>query len=551
MTSRTLNEIVIATPHEEEVRFTILEIFPFSSETKRMGILVRNQKSDRLNFFLKGADVVLKEKLNLEERMFVQEEAYNLSREGLRTLVLAYKELSEQEYVTFKKQFLNAGKDIKNRDKNEREIIDKLEDNLTLLGVTAVEDLLQENIKNTIINISDAGIKVWMLTGDKLETAKCIAISTGFKKYFQKFHEINSINEVELHNKIDLYDSSSQVLLIEGKSLEVILKNQYLKEAFFKQALTAPSVVLCRCAPKQKAEVAQILKDEYEKVVCGIGDGGNDVGMIQSANLGIGIEGKEGLQASLASDFSVMKFKYILQLFLWHGRLSYVRTSLLSIFVIHRGLIITTIQVLFMMIFYYVSLNIYNGFLILCYSTIFTSLPVFALIIDKDIPRHQAFNYPQLYKLVQDGKNLSVKIFFIWLWTSIFQGSAIMILSIKLFDNTFVEIITITFTALIFIEFLNIYTAIRTWHNIITISLLSSALIYLFCLVFLRGLFLLSPLTSQDVIKIIVLTVCAWLPLQLFQIFKRAFFPSQIDKVVREARTQEKRMRMRNLKNRT
>lgn len=108
-------------------------------------------------------------------------------------------------------------------------------------------------------------------------------------------------------------------MLVSGPSLSIILDDNFLKDTFLKKAVTASSVILCRCAPKQKAEMVLTLKKDLKKIICGIGDGGNDVGMIQCANVGIGIEGKEGLQASLASDFSVKKFKNILKLFLWHG----------------------------------------------------------------------------------------------------------------------------------------------------------------------------------------------------------------------------------------
>lgn len=339
----------------------------------------------------------------MEDKIWIEEEAGNLSKEGLRTLAFVYRKVSQKEYDLFAKKMQEAGRNLRKREKNERLLIEKMETDMKLLGVTGVEDLLQDEIKNTILTLREAGIKVWMLTGDKLETAKCIAISTGFKTLAQTFYEISEMEESLIYRKIADFDPNRSILIVTGGSLEVIMKSSSLCNFFFSQAQLAKSVVLCRCAPKQKAEVTLYIKDKMNKVVCGIGDGGNDVGMIQCASVGIGIEGKEGLQASLASDYSVLKFMYIQTLILWHGRLSYFRTSLLANFVIHRGLIITVIQTHFMITFYFVAQNIYNGWLTMCYVTIFTNFPVFSMILDIDISKKEAFNYPILYSLVQKG----------------------------------------------------------------------------------------------------------------------------------------------------
>lgn len=290
-----------------------------------------------------------------------------------------------------------------------------------------------------------------MLTGDKLETAKCIGVCTGFKSEYQSFFEINTLNPDEIEDRLEDFDPTNHCLVITGSCLDIILADKTLLDCFLNAAKLAKSVILCRCAPKQKAQVARAVKLRYGKVVCCIGDGGNDVGMIQEANVGIGLQGKEGMQAALASDVSLVRFKDVELLFLWHGRLSYLRTSRLSNFVVHRGLLVTTIQALFVMIYYYVSINIYNGYLVMGFNTVFTNLPVFALILDQDIPLKQALNYPILYDQVQNGKQMNLKMFLVWVWRSIFQGAMILVLSILLLSNTLLEMVTVTFTALIFI----------------------------------------------------------------------------------------------------
>lgn len=198
---------------------------------------------------------------------------------------------------------------------------------------------------------------------------------------------------------------------------------------------------------------------------CSIGDGGNDVGMIQEAHIGVGIVGKEGKQASLAADFSIDEFRSLKLLLLWHGRLSYKRSAVLSQFVIHRGLIISIIQVIFSIMFYFTSIPIYNGYLMLGYATAYTCLPVFSIVFDEDVSLSTVVRFPNLYKILQKGRALNTKTFMIWCFKSIYQGAVIMIGSVLLFQDEFVNIVSITFTTLIFIEVLNVYSEVYIYYN--------------------------------------------------------------------------------------
>lgn len=278
-----------------------------------------------------------------------------------------------------------------------------------------------------------------------------------------------------------------------------------------------------------------------------MGDGGNDVGMIRASSVGIGIEGREGSQAALASDFSVRQFKDISTLILWHGRLSYIRTTNLCNFILHRGLIISTIQIFFMFSFNFVTVFLYNGYLTLGYATIFTNLPIFSIILDTDIPFHQVFNYPALYQLVQQGSYLSLKIFLIWFWKSVFQGSAIFLFAIAFFNDSFTEIVTITFTALIIIELLNIASRIRTWHTFIVISFVVSLVLYLLCLTFFKKILDLAPLDFFEFLKILILALIAWLPVQAAISIHAMLLPSPVDKMVLEAKLRDSRKSLSNV----
>ena len=447
-------------------KYVVLACFPFSSETKRMGIIVRHEASGRHIFYMKGAEVVVEERVVASQRTIVKEHCENLSMEGLRTLVICQKVLSKEEYDDWKKDYSEAQASMQNRDANVQEVIEQLEYDMELLSITGVEDKLQENVQITIESFRNAGINIWMLTGDKVETATCIAISAGLKHKTQKFKFLKEIRDKDTIEKaINEGNESSTCLVIDGTTLDTCFKTEYLEHKFIDFASKCPAVLVCRCSPTQKAIITRRMKEYCSKTVASVGDGGNDVAMIQESNVGIGIVGKEGLQASLAADFSITQFSHLRELVLWHGRLSYKRTAALSQFVIHRGLIISVIQAVFSIIFYFVAIPIFNGYLMLGYATIYTSLPVFTLVLDTDVDKEAVLKFPPLYKTLQKGRLLTFKTFMIWTWKSIYQGAVILMFSVQFFNDSFVNIVTITFSALVMIELLNVYSEINKFDK--------------------------------------------------------------------------------------
>lgn len=445
----------------ESENYDILAVFPFSSETKRMGILVRHVESKRLIFYLKGAEVIMEDKVAESSRAYLREFCENLASSGLRTLVISQKLITEDFYSEWLVRYEQANLAMENREKKVREVVEELETNMEFLCVTGVEDKLQYEVTDTIESLRNGGIQIWMLTGDKVETAKCITISTGLKAKTQKTFDIVGIkNFYELEKELKRFETyNDTVLVIDGTSLNEALKIEN-EELFFNIAKKSPAVVCCRCSPTQKTLIVRGMKKYTSCVTAAIGDGGNDVGMIQEAHLGIGIVGKEGKQASMAADFSILEFRVIKLLILWHGRLSYVRSSVLAQFVIHRGLIISIIQIIFSLMFYYVSIPIYNGFLMLGYTTVFTSAPVFSIIFDEDTTVEKVVKFPVMYKNLQKGRYLNVKTFLFWIMKSIYQGSVIMISTVIFFEDEYLNVVSITFTVLIFIEIINVYSEV-------------------------------------------------------------------------------------------
>jgi phospholipid-translocating ATPase len=321
--------------------------------------------------------------------------------------------------------------------------------------VTGVEDLLQDDVYDTIESLKKANIKIWMLTGDKVETAKCISISTGLKSKEQREYVISNdknINSIgEKINDFKLKGNKDWIFIIDGDALGISL--EHFEKLFFETVMCASSVVCCRCSPTQKAQIVKNIRKYSTKRTLSIGDGGNDVPMIQEANLGVGIVGKEGMQASLAADYSITKFCHLKRLLLWYGRISYKNTSNIVIFVIHRGLIISLLQLLFSIIYYFSPIPLYNGFLMLGYSTLYTNIPVLTLLLDTEISNKDVMKFPDLYRELQKGRSLNIKAFLVLFFQSLFQASVIMIGSIYLFNsNLFLNIVTITFSALIILD---------------------------------------------------------------------------------------------------
>jgi phospholipid-translocating ATPase len=528
---RNDQEIKILNTSDIEEEYTILANFPFSSDTKRMGIILRNNKHNKIIFYLKGAENVIEQYVKEDFKSYIRENAENLASQGLRTLVLTQKILDNRFYDEWCRIYHQAQTSMEDRKTKTQQAIGLLENNMDFLCVTGVEDQLQEEVSETIESLRNAGIRIWMLTGDKIETATCIAISTGLKSKMQRVKEIKESNDIQyVRDELDrmLY-MDDYVLIIDGNCLEIALNN--CEKVFFEVAMKCPSVICCRCSPTQKARIVRNIKKYTNKRTCAIGDGGNDVSMIQEAHVGIGLEGKEGKQASLAADYSINKFKHLNLLLLWFGRLSYKNTATVAKFVIHRGLIISLLQFIFSIMFYCSSVPIYNGMMILGYTSAFTALPVISLLFDKDTEVKNVMKFPSLYKSLQKGRELSIKHFLWWFFKSLFQAGVIMIASIYLFENYYLKISTVTFTTLIFAELLNVYTEIKTFHIVMLLSLTGTLVVYIVCLIFLKSVLDFYYLNIETIGKILLITFISWVPFFITTRFKQCIYPEVYEKL--------------------
>ena len=547
LVGRTDKEIKIKDANDNLEEFDVLANFPFSSDTKRMGIILKNKKHGHIIYYLKGAENVMMRFVKDEYVNYIAENAENLATKGLRTLVLSQKLISQEEFDKWNVEYEDAKASMEDRKQKIAQVVSKLENNMDFLCVTGVEDLLQNNVASTIDNLRNAGMKVWMLTGDKVETATCISISAGLKA---KTHKIYTIKNDDIKSEVD-NDGKTQesvllskfeeykkkinidphLFIIDGDTLDLALKS--CEKDFFETAMLAPSVVCCRCSPTQKRIIVKTIKKYTDARTAAVGDGGNDVAMIQEADVGIGIVGKEGLQASLAADYSILEFQYLNMLLLWFGRVAYKNTSMMTNFIIHRGLIIAFNQFIFSCLFYFNPVPLYSGFLSFGYSTIFTSLPCICVLLDQDVNKSNVLTFPTLYKILLKGRELNLKSFMFWLDKAIFQSFVIMFGSIVFFEDTiYLKIVTVTFTALIYLEVLNIYLEVNKYHWFMWVSFGSTIVVYLLTiLLFKQWLDIYFIFTLDTFFKIPLIALIAFLPFFISTKIKKKFFPETIEKL--------------------
>lgn len=505
------------------VKVEILNVFPFTSDSKRMGIIVRFISDPHANkndageivFFQKGADTVMSSIVAAND--WLDEETGNMAREGLRTLVVGRKPLSAQQYASFSAAYSQASLSLSGRDTAMTAVVrTHLESSLELLGVTGVEDKLQPHVKPSLELLRNAGIKIWMLTGDKVETARCVAISSKLVSRGQHIHTIANLKTraAALDALSPLHSQPNAALLIDGQSLALYLGSATHREAFVTVAVRLPAVIACRCSPTQKADVAHLIRAFTRKRIACIGDGGNDVSMIQAADVGVGIVGKEGRQASLAADFSITTFSHLTKLLVWHGRNSYKRSAKLAQFVIHRGLIVSVCQTVFSIASDFEPVALYRDWLLVGYATVYTMMPVFSLVLDRDVDEGLANLYPELYKELTLGKSLSYKTFFVWVLISVYQGliiqggSELLVPGYRsglgegevdyapLTSEGFKRMVSVSYTVLIVNEICMVATEVTTWHPAMILSILGTGVIYFGSLPFLGDYFELGFIIS-------------------------------------------------------
>ncbi|CAA2969991.1 phospholipid-transporting ATPase 9 [Olea europaea subsp. europaea] len=422
-TSVSLNELNPVTGKRVERSYKLLNVLEFNSSRKRMSVIVRDEEG-KLLLLCKGADSIMFERLAENGRAYEEETRDHVNQyaeAGLRTLILAYRELSEEEYMVFNGSFSEAKNSVSaDRESMIDQVTEKIEKDLILLGATAVEDKLQQGVPECIDKLAQAGIKIWVLTGDKMETAINIGllrqgmkqiiinldatenfavVKTGEKDAIAKASKESVLCQItEGKARVAASSSASFALIIDGKSLAYALEND-VKKLFLELAVGCASVICCRSSPKQKALVTRLVKEETKKTILAIGDGANDVGMLQEADIGIGISGVEGMQAVMSSDIAIAQFRFLERLLLVHGHWCYRRISSMICYFFYKNVTFGFTIFLYEAYTSFSGQPAFNDWFLSLYNVFFTSLPVIALgVFDQDVSARFCLKFPLLYQ---------------------------------------------------------------------------------------------------------------------------------------------------------
>ncbi|CAH0396964.1 unnamed protein product [Chilo suppressalis] len=408
------------------LHYKVLNVIDFTSARKRMSVIVR-APSGEIKLLCKGADSVIYPRLaggaNAPHAASTLSHLERFAGEGLRTLVFAQSDVSESLYQEWCNTYHKASIAIQDREQKIEEAALLIENNLRLLGATAIEDKLQDGVPETIAALLQANMYVWVLTGDKQETAINIAHSA---RLIHAAMPLILINEDSLDGTREcigrhsvefgenLRKQNEVALVIDGKTLKYAMGCD-LKKDFLDLCISCKVVVCCRVSPIQKAEVVEMVSGATGAVTLAIGDGANDVAMIQRASVGVGISGVEGLQAVCASDYSIAQFRFLQRLLLVHGAWNYSRISKLILYSFYKNICLYVIELWFAIYSAWSGQILFERWTIGFYNVIFTALPPFAIgLFDKLCSPEIMLRHPVLYTASQRGLLFNVRVFWVW-----------------------------------------------------------------------------------------------------------------------------------------
>ncbi|RKO83727.1 hypothetical protein BDK51DRAFT_13088, partial [Blyttiomyces helicus] len=424
-----------------DIEYQLLNICEFNSTRKRMSCIVRTPDG-KIKLFIKGADNVILERLggptSYTDATLAHLEEY--ATEGLRTLCIAYREIPEAEYKRWAAIYERALTTINDRAAELDKAAELIEKDLILLGATAIEDKLQDGVPEAIHTLAIAGIKIWVLTGDRQETAINIGFSCRLITPEMNLIVCNQTRHFETKEFLEKkllgvraglgmggLEVVPLALIIDGRTLEFALEDD-IKLVFLELATHCKAVICCRVSPLQKALVVKLVRNHVRgSVTLAIGDGANDVGMIQAAHVGVGISGQEGLQAARSADFAIAQFKYLRKLLLVHGGWAYARLSKLILYSYYKNITLYLIQLWFAIGNGFSAQTLFETWVsISSYNVAWAVFQPIAIgIFDQYVSARMLDRYPQMYRLGQRSVFYNHSVFFYWIANSFFH-SAVM-----------------------------------------------------------------------------------------------------------------------------
>ncbi|XP_011051186.1 PREDICTED: probable phospholipid-transporting ATPase VD [Acromyrmex echinatior] len=490
LVKRTPRSAIISFPDKSTVAFEILHVLPFDSNRKCMSVLLRHPHTGKIVLYSKGADTTILPALSSSDENTVastsiQQYLQSYARQGLRTLVIAKRTLTAQEYETWRQKHNEVELATENREHRIRDSYAILESHLTLLGATGIEDKLQAGVPETMAALVAAGIVVWVLTGDKPETAVNVAYSaqlfTPAMQLLQLQARSKSVAETLIHGYLEsarkerINNSHSQpgmmgiadpagiynrdiierdahrigspwprqrALVVDGKTLTVILDPRSgLIGPFLELTKMCSSVLACRATPLQKAYIVRIVKKQLGMRTLAIGDGANDVSMIQTADVGVGISGQEGTQAVMAADFAISRFSMLSRLLLLHGHWCYDRLARMILYFFYKNATFVFLIFWFQIFCGFSGAVMIDQIYLMLYNLLFTSLPPLALgIYDRVAKARTLLTSPELYTRGRLGLVYQSHSFWLTIMDALYQSVVIFFITKEVYDDSIIDI---------------------------------------------------------------------------------------------------------------
>ncbi|KAK2492677.1 hypothetical protein MC885_013302 [Smutsia gigantea] len=591
LVDRLPDQVSVELPHLGRLTFELLHTLGFDSIRKRMSVVIRHPLTDEINVYTKGADSVVMDLLlpcssddargrhQKKIRSNTQNYLNLYAVEGLRTLCIAKRVLSKEEYACWLQSHLEAESSLENREELLFQSAIRLETNLHLLGATGIEDRLQDGVPETIAKLRQAGLQIWVLTGDKQETAINIAYACKLLDHNEEVITLNAesqeacaalldqclhyIQSRSPHRTPEKITGSVSVgfsplcppcapsasgpipsLVIDGRSLAYALEKN-LEDKFLFLAKQCRSVLCCRSTPLQKSMVVKLVRSKLKAMTLAIGDGANDVSMIQVADVGVGISGQEGMQAVMASDFAVPRFRYLERLLIVHGHWCYSRLANMVLYFFYKNTMF--VGLLFWFQFYcgFSASAMIDQWYLIFFNLLFSSLPQLVTgVLDKDVPADVLLTQPQLYRSGQNMEEYRPRTFWLNMADATFQSLVCFFIPYLAYYDSDTDVFTwgtpITAIALFtFLLHLGIETRTWTWLNWIAcgfsiLLFFTVALIYnascATCYPPSNPYWTMQTLMGDPVFYLtcLVAPVAALLPRLFFKALQGSLFPNQL-----------------------
>lgn len=436
------------------LKVRILVVLKFNSTRKRSSVIAQfddimpdGSTQKRLVLYTKGADSVIIERLaprlvGSEEVRKTMEVLKEMAEDGLRTLCLGGRDLDVTEFEGWLGKYEAAACATEERQEKLDQVAEEIETKLELHGITGIEDRLQENVSDTIVSMKQADIKVWMLTGDKTETAINIGIATGLlephpvpekrpvfstpdfedsKGVFQKSQLVDALNKcAEKARELLRNKQMFEGMVMDGKCLETALESP---DVFVDICKVCETVVCCRVSPKQKGAVVRLVKQREKAITLAIGDGANDCNMIQSADVGIGIRGLEGLQAFNVCDYGISQFRFLQNLLMVHGRWCYRRVAILINYTFYKNMVVVLPQYYLGFVSGFSGQKLYNDWMYQLYNVIHSMLPIMLFgVLDQDVSKKVSMETPALFAMGPRREYLNPRVSTGWLLSGVWHS---------------------------------------------------------------------------------------------------------------------------------